>query len=240
MHVWVTFTFSCLDGTDPGTPLAPASHQPPTFIFQSQPLESAAQLSLASGTSQHHFLSLAPYYRSTTSSQIHQNCSTDVEAVSNCPVNMHLWDSHTYLCLGFYFHGDDVALEGVDHCFHELAEEKCEGAQHLLKMQNQCDGRALFQDLYNTHQDVGAKTQDTMEATILMEKNQTQALLDLHALGSAHADPHLCDFLKSHFLDEQVKLIKKMGDHLPNLRRLAGPQAGLGESLFERLTLQHD
>ncbi|KAJ8784510.1 hypothetical protein J1605_008162 [Eschrichtius robustus] len=92
---------------------------------------------------------------------------------------MHLWDSRTYLSLGFYFHGDDVALEGVDHCFHKLAEEKRE-------------------------------------------------------------DPHLCDFLESHFLDQQVKLIKKMGDHLPNLRRLAGPQAGLGEFLFERLTLQQD
>ena len=30
-----------------------------------------------------------------------------------------------------------------------------------------------------------------------------------------------------------------MGDHLTNLRRLAGPQAGLGEYL-ERLTLKHD
>ncbi|KAF5914523.1 hypothetical protein HPG69_016474 [Diceros bicornis minor] len=31
------------------------------------------------------------------------------------------------------------------------------------------------------------------------------------------------DFLQSHFLDEEVKLIKKIGDHLPNLCRLAGP-----------------
>ncbi|TKC42666.1 hypothetical protein EI555_016597 [Monodon monoceros] len=155
------------------------------------------------------------------SSELFYRCA--VEAISNGPVNMHLWDSRTYLSLGFYFHGDDVALEGVGHCFHELAEEEREGAEHLLKMQNQCDGRTLFQDFHHS-----------------LEKNQTQALLDLHALGSAHADPHLCDFLESHFLDEQVKLIKKMGDHLPDLRRLAGPQAGLGESLFERLTLQHD
>ena len=35
---------------------------------------------------------------------------------------------------------------------------------------------------------------------------------------------HLCDFLESHFLDKEVKLIKKMGNHLANLRRLAGPQ----------------
>ncbi|EPY79267.1 ferritin light chain 1-like protein [Camelus ferus] len=29
-------------------------------------------------------------------------------------------------------------------------------------------------------------------------------------LGSARTDPHLCDFRESHFLDEEVKLIKKM------------------------------
>ena len=49
-----------------------------------------------------------------------------------------------------------------------------------------------------------------MEASALMEKNLSQALLDLHDLSSAHADPHLCDFLGSCVLDEEVKLIKKM------------------------------
>eukprot|EP00069_Balaena_mysticetus_P017300 bmy_10563T0 len=43
-----------------------------------------------------------------------------------------------------------------------------------------------------------------------MEKNLNQALVDRHVLGSAQADPHLCDFLESRFLDEQLKLIKKM------------------------------
>ena len=62
-----------------------------------------------------------------------------------------------------------------------------------------------------------------MEAALAMEKNLNQALLDLHALGSARTDPHLCDFLESHFLDKEVKLIK-MGNHLNNLHRLARPQ----------------
>ncbi|ELK25585.1 Ferritin light chain [Myotis davidii] len=30
-------------------------------------------------------------------------------------------------------------------------------------------------------------------------------------------EPHLSDFLENHFLDEEVKLIKKMGDDLANL-----------------------
>ncbi|OBS69126.1 hypothetical protein A6R68_02325 [Neotoma lepida] len=61
-------------------------------------------------------------------------------------------------------------------------------------------------------------------------------------------DPHLCDFLENHFLDEEVKLIKKMGNHLTNLRRVAGSQPrqtgvllpSLGEYLYERLTLKQD
>ncbi|XP_070263627.1 ferritin light chain-like [Myotis yumanensis] len=79
------------------------------------------------------------------------------------------------------------------------------------------------QDVQKPSQDEWGKAQDTMEAALALEKNLNQALLDLHALASTRADPHLCDFLENHFLDEEVKLIKKMGDHLTNIRRLAAP-----------------
>ena len=69
----------------------------------------------------------------------------------------------------------------------------------------------------------GSKTLDSMEAALVLEKSLNQPLLGLHALGCAHADPHLCDLLENHFLDEAVKVIKKMGDHLTNLHRLADP-----------------
>uniref|UniRef100_A0ABI0NRW7 Ferritin n=2 Tax=Bos TaxID=9903 RepID=A0ABI0NRW7_BOVIN len=174
------------------------------------------------------------------SSQIRQNYSTEVEAAVNRLVNMQLRASYAYLSLGFYFDHDDVALEGVGHFFRELAKEKREGAERLLKMQKQRGGRALFLDVQKPSQDEWGKTQDAMEAALLVEKNLNQALLDLHGLASARGDPHICDFLENHFLDEEVKLIKKMGDHLTNLLRLAGLQAGLGDYLFERLILKHD
>ena len=41
-----------------------------------------------------------------------------------------------------YFDRDDVALEGVGHFFCELAKEKREGTERLLKLQNQRGGRA--------------------------------------------------------------------------------------------------
>ncbi|KAB0381143.1 hypothetical protein FD755_008927 [Muntiacus reevesi] len=159
------------------------------------------------------------------SCQIRQNYSTEVEAAVNRLVNMQLRASYTYLFLGFYFDHDDVALEGVGHFFRELAKKKREGMERLLKLQNQRAGRALFLDVQKPPQD---------------EWGKTRTLLDLHGLASARGDPHICDFLENHFVDEEVKLIKKMGDHLTNLRRLAGPQAGLGEYLFERLTLKQD
>lgn len=55
-----------------------------------------------------------------------------------------------------------------------------------------------------------------MEAAMAPEKNLNQALLNLHALCYAHTDLYLCDFLESHFLNEQVTLTN-MGSHLTNL-----------------------
>ncbi|KAK2104443.1 hypothetical protein P7K49_018299 [Saguinus oedipus] len=174
------------------------------------------------------------------SSQIRQNYSTHVEAAIDLLVYVYLQAPYTYLSLGYYFDCDDVTLEGMSHLFCELTEVKDEAYKHLLKVQNQCGGRAVFQVIKKPAQDEWGKTLDAMEATMALEKNLNEALLDLHAWGSARVDPHLCDFPESHFLDEDVKLIKKMGDHLTNLCRLAGPQAGLGEYVFKRLILKHN
>ena len=87
------------------------------------------------------------------SSQIRQNYSTEVEAAVNRLVNMKLRASYTYLSLGFYFDRDNVALEGVGHFFHELAKEKREGVERLLKLQNQRGGLTLFLDVQKPSQD---------------------------------------------------------------------------------------
>ncbi|KAF5910357.1 hypothetical protein HPG69_014589 [Diceros bicornis minor] len=89
-------------------------------------------------------------------------------------------------------------------------------------MQDQRGGHVFFRDVQKLSQDEWGKTLDTMEAVMVLEKNLNQALLDLHAWGSARTDPHLYDFLGSHFLDEEVKLVK-MGNHLTNFHRLARP-----------------
>ncbi|KAF0880207.1 FRIL protein, partial [Crocuta crocuta] len=120
-----------------------------------------------------------------------------------------------------------------------LAVEKCKGAVHLLKMENQCRGHVLFRDMQKPSQDEWGNTLEAKEAALILEKNLNQGLSDLYALSSAHGHHHLRDFLENHFLNEEVP-IKKMGNHLTTFSRLAGHQAGKGEHLFKRLTLKHD
>ncbi|XP_043540801.1 ferritin, heavy subunit-like, partial [Chiloscyllium plagiosum] len=51
-------------------------------------------------------------------------------------------------------------------------------------------------------------------------------------------DVKLCDFLETHYLDEEVEIIKRLGDYITNLKRLGAPENGLGEYLFDRLSLE--
>ncbi|TKC38758.1 hypothetical protein EI555_020189 [Monodon monoceros] len=66
-----------------------------------------------------------------------------------------------------------------------MAEEKREGVQRLLKMQNQRGGCALFQDVQKQSRDEWGETQGAGEVTVLMAKNPSLALLERHAVGSA-------------------------------------------------------
>ncbi|KAI5140319.1 Ferritin Light Chain [Manis pentadactyla] len=113
---------------------------------------------------------------------------------------------------------NDVALKSRSHLFCEVAEQKRKGAQHLLKMQNQRSRRALFLDV---------QKDDVQKPWMHGSRRGTREELKPGLLGSACPGPLLCDFLENHFLDEEVKLIKKMCDHLTNLLRLAGPQVSL-------------
>nr|XP_033719630.1 ferritin light chain-like [Tursiops truncatus] len=149
---------------------------------------------------------------------------------------MHLQASYTYLALSFYF--DHVALESVGR-FSGNWPRRSTRAPSVLKMQNQCGGRPLFQEEQKPPQYEWGKTQDAVGAAVLAQKNLKKTLEDPPALGCAPAYPRVCDFRESRFREKQVKLIKKMGDHMTNLRRPAGPQAGLGEYPFEKLTFQN-
>ncbi|KAM4879826.1 ferritin, higher subunit-like [Sylvia borin] len=207
-------------------------------------------------------------------SQIRQNYHRDCEAAINRMANMELYASYVYLSMGFYFERDDVALSRLSRFFLEQSREEREHAEGLLRFQTRRGGRVLLQDIQGVllrgrglwwgggwpgdtrllrvtvcapqkpERDTWGSALEAVEAALQLEKSVNQALLDLHGLAAEKGDPHLCDFLESHYLDEQVKAIKALGDHATNLRRLSGgawpggAPAGLGEYLFDRLSLE--
>ncbi|KAH0504721.1 Ferritin light chain 1 [Microtus ochrogaster] len=168
-----TAGMKCLDGTDPGPPFV-SFHRSSSAAAASGTVSSPPS---APRTNQRGLFAGSSRLHLSRTAQIRQNYSTEVEAAMNRLLNLHLRASYTDLSLGYYFDQDDVALEGVGHFFRELAEEKHEGAERLLKLQNDRGGRALFQDVQKPSQDEWGKTQEAMEAALALEKNLNQALL---------------------------------------------------------------
>ncbi|XP_064350863.1 ferritin light chain-like [Camelus dromedarius] len=153
----------------------------------------------------------------------------NVEIALTHLVTVHLQASNTYLSLGFYVRcGDYVALEGVGHFFHKLAEEKHEDTQHLLKMQNQPSSWTCRSYLQMS----GVKSRTLWRLPCSWKRTRTRSLWICESWTLPCRPPPLLRLPGKPLLDEEVKVIKKMGDHLTNLHRLAGPQAGPGQYLF--------
>ncbi|CAM2100942.1 unnamed protein product [Caretta caretta] len=112
-----------------------------------------------------------------------------------------------------------------------------EHAEKFLKYQNRRGGRIILQDIKKPEWDEWGNSLEALQCALQLEKTLNQALLDLHKLATEQNDPHLCDFLKSEYLEEQVKAIKQLGDHVTNLKLLGVPQNGTGEYLFDKHTL---
>ncbi|XP_060705182.1 ferritin, heavy subunit-like [Hemiscyllium ocellatum] len=169
--------------------------------------------------------------------QVCQNYHKDCEDAVNKQINLELYSSYVYLSMFSYFDRDDVALCHFAEFFKEQSHEEQEHAEKPMASTFILECEVLLQDVKKPEQDEWGNGLEAMQRALQMEKDVNQSLLDLHKLSSGHTDPHLCDFLERHYLDEQVKMIKKLGDHITNLKRLGAPENGLGEYLFDRLTL---
>lgn len=165
-------------------------------------------------------------------SQVRQNFHELSEKALNKQINMELSASYTYMSMAAYFDRDDVALPGFSHMFEENSEEEREHAEKLIKYVNKRGGRVVLQSIDKPSQDEWGSGLDALQAALELEKKVNQSLLDVHKIAQDVNDPHLCDFLESEYLGEQVEAIKKLGDMITQLKR-AGPQ-GLGEYLFDK------
>ena len=99
-----------------------------------------------------------------------------------------------------------------------------------LYLQNSRGGCIVLQDVGKPAKDEWGSPLEAIEAALDLEKEVNQSILDMHGVASARADPHLCDFLETHFVTEQVEAIKELADWATKLR---GVGSGLGEHIID-------
>nr|XP_035152444.1 ferritin heavy chain-like [Callithrix jacchus] len=107
----------------------------------------------------------------------------------------------------------------------------------MMKLQNQGSGLIFLHDIKKPDHGNWESGLNAMECALHLEKNVNQSLLELHKLATDKNDPHLCDFIETHYLNEQMKSIKELGDHVTNLHKMGAPHSGLAEYLFGKHTL---
>jgi len=164
-------------------------------------------------------------------SQVRQNFHEEGEAAINKQINMELHASYVYLSMAYYFDRDDVALKGFHEYFKKQSDEEREHAQMFMEYQNKRGGRILLQDVPKPVKDEWGSPLEAMQVALELEKTVNQSLLDLHKVADRHGDAQMCDFIETHFLEEQVKSIKEIGDHITNLKRVG---TGLGEYMYDK------
>ncbi|XP_044937717.1 ferritin heavy chain-like [Mustela putorius furo] len=182
-------------------------------------------------------LSSAAATTTASPSQVRQNYHQDSEAAINRQINLELYASYVYLSMSYYFDRDDVALKNFAKYFLHQSHEEREHAEKLMKLQNQRGGRIFLQDIKKPDRDDWENGLNAMECALHLEKSVNQSLLELHKLATDKNDPHLCDFIETHYLNEQVKSIQELGDHVTNLRKMGAPESGMAEYLFDKHTL---
>jgi len=167
-------------------------------------------------------------------SRIRQNFHAENEAEVNKQINMELYASYVYLSMAYYFDRDDVALPGYSKFFKKCSDEEREHAQRLMKFQNDRGGKIVLQDVQKPPKDDWVSGIAALETALELEKAVNESLLRLHGVASSHNDAHMCDFLETHYLNEQVEAIKELGDLITQAKRCG---TGLGEYMFDKETM---
>ncbi|CAH0559979.1 unnamed protein product [Brassicogethes aeneus] len=164
-------------------------------------------------------------------SQLRQNFHKDCEDAINKQINLELYASYAYLSMAYNFHRDDVALMGLFKYFKAASEEEREHAYKLLEYMNKRGGRIVLNNIEAPEKQEWSTAQEAMTAALDLEKLVNESLLSLHSVASSHMDVNLCDFLETHYLQEQVDAIKEISDHVTNLKRVG---EGLGVFVFDQ------
>ena len=173
----------------------------------------------------------------TPPSQVRQNYRLECEAALNCHAALEFHASFQCLALAFYLDRDDVGLKHFYRFFLLRSHEHSKTAESLMFLQNQRGGRVSFFDIRKPEtQQLGECTPGHARHPAPGEVRQPEPARPAQA-GHRQQHAHLCDFLETGYLDQQVKFIKELGDHVSNLSNVGSPEGSLAEYFFDKLTL---
>ncbi|OBS65615.1 hypothetical protein A6R68_05834 [Neotoma lepida] len=169
--------------------------------------------------------------------KLRQNYHHDCEAAVNSHVQEQLYASYVYLSMAFYFDREDVAQENLTSFFLNKSHECTAHAEMFLALQNQRGGRISLRTINKPERDDWLGVFPAMEHAFQLELTLNQSLVALHQLAASKRDAHLCTFLKKHFFNKQVEVLKEMSCYMTNMRQMGSPEDGTVEYLLGKLTL---
>ncbi|PKA50589.1 Ferritin-3, chloroplastic [Apostasia shenzhenica] len=169
-----------------------------------------------------------------------QKYHDDCESAINEQINVEYNVSYVYHSLFAYFDRDNVALRGLAKFFKESSEEERDHAEKLMKYQNKRGGRVRLLPIVLPltefdHPEKGDALY-AMELALSLERLVNEKLLNVHCVAERCSDPQMSQFIESEFLEEQVESIKKISEHVAQLRRVG---KGHGVWHFDQ-TLLHE
>ena len=173
----------------------------------------------------------------TSPSQVRQNYRPECEAAVNSHAALEFHASFHCLAVSFYLDHVDVALKGFSHFFLLRSLEHSKTTERLMFLQNQRGGRICFLDIRKPETQQWESGLQAMQDTLHLEKYVNQSLLDLHQLATDSSDTDLCQFLRAGYLNQQVKFIRELRNHLSDLSNMGFPEDALAEYFLDKLTL---
>ena len=159
------------------------------------------------------------------------NFDSECEILINKQINMELNAFYFYLNLSSLFNNEKISLKNISNFFKKQSTEELGHAQKWIDYLNQRGGVVQLY-VINKPIDIQAKYfTESFETSLKLEKEIHNNLLKLHKFASSKQDEHLCDFIESEFLTEQVKSQREFMDFIVNAKRC---DSNLGIYLFDK------
>ncbi|XP_017090654.1 ferritin, heavy subunit [Drosophila bipectinata] len=159
-----------------------------------------------------------------------QNFSKICEKKLNEQINLELKACHQYLAMAYHFDRADMSSPGMFKFFLQASVEERNHAEMIMKYMNKRGGAIILKSVPEPLPGFPSSL-DALKHALGMEMEVNQHLLDLHTLAGKEADPNLCDFIETNFLQEQVDGQKVLADYIRQLERARNE---VGDYLFDK------